>query len=86
MTPHNWPTDAPDYNSLAGWEFEKTRAYNKLRLKLRDHKCVVIMAKCAEMEDAALAAIDTILFCRYHAIWMRCFEWRLQIAGKERVL
>jgi hypothetical protein len=84
--PLNRPVSAPPYHSFLGWEFEKDLEYRRLRLKLRDTKCVGMMQKCVELEEAAIAANDVVMFYKYHAIWLRCFEWRLQIAGKERAL
>jgi len=32
--PVDWPIDAPTYHSLAGWEFEKKLALDKLKAEL----------------------------------------------------
>lgn len=72
--PVNWPLDAPEYNSLAGWEYEKKIARMNIIKKLTDRN----NAK-AEMIEKLLDAFQISVLLLEACMLARDYERAKQI-------
>ena len=82
LTPPWWPEHAPTYLTTEGWTFQKQYVSNKINHDYRDKKANRLIARCVEMQEAALAAGDEAMFYRYHDIFMRLIEYRKNLINR----
>jgi hypothetical protein len=77
--PHYWTKSYPPYLSLDGWEFEKQRALEVVKLQLR-------FARIERMINRAdllfKAAKDSYLMCKYNLITIRLYEASNRVAER----
>ena len=78
--PAYWTNEMPTYHSLSGWQFEKERAANVVRLKVKFSQIDRMINKAELMRKAAFNAHDTKLLCKYAAITIRLYEASNRIA------
>lgn len=78
--PAYWKPKYPAYISLAGWEFEKQRTAEVVRLKVKFAKLDRMINKADLMRKAAFNVHDTKLLCKYAAITIRLYEASNRIA------
>lgn len=74
--PKGWPIWAPDYNSPAGWEFEKRLTLHKLLFQEKDQRANDLIDRAMEMGNACLDAGDNDLAKKYIAIMERLIAYR----------
>ena len=80
--PHYWTKEMPPYQSLAGWELEKKRAAEVVKLQYKFKKIDIMLNKAEGMRVAAHACHDTKNICKYCAIAIRLYEASTRIAEK----
>ena len=81
--PENWPSTAPSYHSLEGWEFEKQAEYKRLKAmltvgcRLTYGQTRQIMAKAEFKKTGYLVAGDTVEALRMNGVINRLLRYAL---------
>ena len=72
----------PPYHSAEGWEFEKSRTLEVLKLQIRFARINRLLNKAELMFKAAYHAKDTRNLLRYEAITTILYRWHMSVAER----